>query len=216
MPGYESAHWAARDLGRIGHSAATARIDTGGYSLKRILVLILGSVILLSGATACGSSGKSSSPPAAAAGQASSSASSSTGTCAEAGTRKIPKTRLLADLGLTYGAFHRYLYKPYQAGAFHKGADGRTKAIIKAGLASAAIVKLLSNASKNAAADPTLCKYVPNIDNIKGGLAGLADKIKGGTASSSDVSNLNGQFDQLKNGTGFTSSDSNSSLPGLG
>jgi hypothetical protein len=184
--------------------------------LKRILVLILGSVILLSGATACGSSGKSSNPPAAAAGQASSSASSSTGTCAEAGTRKIPKTRLLADLGLTYGAFHRYLYKPYEAGAFHKGADGRTKAIIKAGLASAAIFKLLSNASKNAAADPTLCKYVPSIDNIKGGLAGLANKIKGGTASSSDVSNLNGQFGQLKNGTGFTSSDSNSSLPGLG
>ena len=31
--------------------------------------------------------------------------------------RKIPKTRLLADLALTYGAFHRYLYKPYKAGA---------------------------------------------------------------------------------------------------
>jgi len=183
--------------------------------VKRLLVLILGSVILLSGATACGSSSKSSSPPAAA-GQASSSASSSTGTCAEAGTRKIPKTRLLADLALTYGAFHRYLYKPYEAGAFHKGADGRTAAIIKAGLASAAIVKLLSNASKNAAADPTLCKYVPNIDNIKGGLTGLVGKIKGGTASSSDASNLSGQFDQLKNGTGFTPSDSNSSLPGLG
>ncbi len=188
--------------------------------MKRILILILGSVILLSGATACGPSSKSSSPPAssapAAAGQASSSASPSTGTCAEAGTRKIPKTRLLADLGLTYGAFHRYLYKPYQAGAFHKGATGRTKAIIKAGLAAAAVVKLLSNASKNAAADPTLCKYVPNIDNIKSGLTGLAGKIKGGTASSGDVSNLSGQFDQLKNGTGFTSSDSNSSLPGLG
>jgi hypothetical protein len=182
--------------------------------LKRILVLILGSVILLSGATACGSSSKSSSPPAAV--QASASASSSTGTCTEAGTRKIPKTRLLADLGLTYGAFHRYLYKPYEAGAFHKGTSGRTKAIIKAGLASAAIVKLLSNASKNAAADPTLCKYVPNIDNIKGGLTALAGKIKGGTASSSDVSNLSGQFDQLKKGAGFTSSDSNQSLPGLG
>lgn len=205
---------ATRTVGTTGNSVATARIVTGGYSLKRILILILGSVILLSGATACGSSSKSPSPPAAA--QASSSASPSTGTCAEAGTRKIPKTRLLADLGLTYGAFHRYLYKPYEAGAFHKGAHGRTKAIIKAGLASAAIVKLLSNASKNAAADPTLCKYVPNIDNIKSGLTGLADKIKGGTASSSDVSNLSGQFNQLKNGTGFTSSDSNSSLPGLG
>jgi hypothetical protein len=33
------------------------------------------------------------------------------------------KIRLLTDLALTYGAFHRYLYKPRQAGAFRKGAD---------------------------------------------------------------------------------------------
>ena len=47
---------------------------------------------------------------------------SSPASCASVGTRKIPKTRLLADLALTYGAFHRYLYKPYKAGAFRKGA----------------------------------------------------------------------------------------------
>lgn len=184
--------------------------------MKRILILILGTVLLVSVATACSSSSKTSNPPAAAASQTiSSTASPSSGTCAEAGTRKIPKTRLLADLALTYGAFHRYLYKPYQAGAFRKGASGRFKAIIKAALASAAIVKLLSNASKNAAADPTLCKYVPNIDNIKSGLASLASKIKGGTATSGDVGNLSSQFDQVKNGTGFAPS-AESSLPGLG
>src|SRR5512142_850696 len=38
---------------------------------------------------------------------------------------------MLADLAQTYGALHRYLYKPYEAGAFRKGADGRIKAIIK-------------------------------------------------------------------------------------
>ena len=188
----------------------------GEYSLKRIVIFILASVLLAGGVSACSTSSKSSSPPAAAASQTSSStASASSDSCAEAGTRKIPKTRLLADLALTYGAFHRYLYKPYQAGTFHKGASGRTTAIIKAGLASAAIVKLLSNASQNAAADPTLCKYVPNINNIKSGLSSLAGKIKGGTATSGEVSNLSGQFDQLQNGAGFTPSDS-SSLPGLG
>jgi hypothetical protein len=193
-----------------------SELSLGELSLKRILILILGLALLAGAATACSTSSKSSAPPAAAASQASSGAASpSSGSCAEAGTRKIPKTRLLADLALTYGAFHRYLYKPYEAGAFHKGASGRTKAIIKAGLASAAIVKLLSNASKNAAADPTLCKYVPSIDNIKGGLTSLADKFKGGTATSGDVSNLSTQFDQLKSGTGFTPPD-NSSLPGLG
>ena len=185
--------------------------------MKRLIAVIIGVAILFGGATACGPSSKST-HAATSASQAAPGAvtqSASAASCAKAGTRKIPKTRLLADLALTYGAFHRYLYNPYKAGSFHQGANGRTKAIIKAGLASAAIVKLLSNAGKNAAADPTLCKFVPNIDNIKSSLSNLANKIKGGTASSTDVDGTNSLFDQLKNGSGFTS-PSNSSLPGLG
>jgi hypothetical protein len=184
--------------------------------MKRVLALILGLMIMFGGATACSSSGKSTSAATsasqAAAGNASPSASAAS--CAQAGTRKIPKTRLLADLGLTYGAFQRYLYKPYKAGAFQKGASGRTKALIKAGLASAAIVKLLSNASKNAAADPTLCKYVPNINNIKSSLSNLTGKVKDGSASPSEIDGTSNLFGQLQNATGFTSS-TNASLPGL-
>ena len=129
--------------------------------------------------------------------------------------RDSAKTKFVAHAGLAFGAFHRYLYKPYKAGAFRKGADGRIKAIIKAGLATAVIVKLLSNAKENAAADPTLCKYVPSMDNIKASLSTLAAKIKGGSATSSDADSTNSLFDQLKNSTGFTA-PSTSSLPGLG
>jgi hypothetical protein len=178
--------------------------------MKRVLVLILGLMIMFGGATACSSSGTSTN----AATSASQSASAANASCAQAGTRKIPKTRLLADLGLTYGAFQRYLYKPYRAGAFQKGANGRTKALIKAGLATAAIVKLLSNASKNAAADPTLCKYVPNINNIKSSLSSLAGKVKDGTASTTDIDGTSNLFGQLKSATGFNPS-ANASLPGL-
>lgn len=178
--------------------------------MKRALTLIVLLAILLAGVTACGSSSKST-PTAtptsqAASGSAAQAASPASGSCASAGTRKIPKTRLLADLGLTYGLFHRYLYKPYKAGTFHKGASGRTKAIIKAALASAAIIKLLDNAVKNAAADPTLCKYVPNMANIKSSLSNLTGKIKDGTATGSDVDSASSLFDQLKNATGFTPS----------
>jgi hypothetical protein len=188
-------------------------------SMKRVIALVMGLMILLGGATACGSS-SSSTPATTSTSQTASStvtqtASPSTASCASAGTRKIPKTRLLTDLALTYGAFHRYLYKPYKAGAFRKGASGRTKAIIKAGLATAAIVKLLSNAKENAAADPTLCKFVPSMDTIKASLSNLANKIRGGTATSSDADSTNNLFEQLKNATGFTP-PSNSSLPGLG
>jgi hypothetical protein len=183
--------------------------------MKRVIALVVGLMILLGGATACSSSSSSTQAATPASQTASSTASPSAASCASAGTRKIPKTRLLADLALTYGAFHRYLYKPYKAGAFHKGADGRIKAIIKAGLATAVIVKLLSNAKENAAADPTLCKYVPSMDNITASLSTLADKIKGGSATSSDADSTNSLFDQLKNSTGFTA-PSASSLPGLG
>jgi hypothetical protein len=191
--------------------------DAGGMGLmRRVLSLVVMLVILFGGVTACGSSSKSTqaatSTTQAASASATQSASPSSATCASAGTRKIPKTRLLADLGLTYGLFHRYLYKPYKAGSFHKGANGRTAAIIKAALASAAIIKLLSNAVENAAADPTLCKYVPNIDSIKSSLSSLTGKIKDGTATSSDVESTSNLFNQLKNGTGFTPS-ANPSLP---
>jgi hypothetical protein len=187
--------------------------------MKRILALVMVLMIMLGGAAACSSSSSSTQAAATASqtasGTVADSASASAAACASAGTRKIPKTRLLADLALTYGAFHRYLYKPYQAGTFSKGAKGRTTAIIKAGLASAAIVKLLSNATQNAAADPTLCKYVPNLDTIKASLASLTSKIKGGSATSGDVNGTSGLFDQLKNATGFTAPSSDS-LPGLG
>jgi hypothetical protein len=175
--------------------------------MKRALTLIALLVILFAGVTACGSSSKSTqaatSTSQPASGSAAQSASPSSGSCASAGTRKLPKTRLLADLGLTYGLFHRYLYKPYKAGTFHKGASGRTTAIIKAAVATAAIIKLLDNAGKNAAADPTLCKYVPNMENIRSSLSGLTGKIKDGTATSSDVNGTSSLFDQLKNATGF-------------
>jgi hypothetical protein len=187
--------------------------------VKRVVALVMGLMILLGGATACGSS-SSSTPAAAPTAQSASAAGPQTGSpsaasCASVGTRKIPKTRLLADLALTYGAFHRYLYRPYQAGTFRKGAHGRIKAIIKAGLATAAMVKLLSNAEKNAAADPTLCKFVPSMGTIKASLSSLAAKIRGGTATSSDANSTNSLFEQLKTGTGFTPA-SNASLPGVG
>jgi hypothetical protein len=186
------------------------------YYAKRAVTLAAVLLILLGAATGCSSSSTSKNTASAASQTATSSqsASPSAASCASAGTRKIPKTRLLADLGLTYGAFHRYLYQPYKAGAFGKGASGRTKAIIKAGLAVAAIIKLLDNASKNAGADPTLCKYVPNIDNIKASLTALVGKIKGGTATAGEVDSTGNLFEQLKNQTGFTP-PANAKIPGL-
>lgn len=131
--------------------------------------------------------------------------------CASAGTRHFQKTRLVADLGGAYALFHRYLYKPYQAGTFKKGASGRTFAIVKATAAGAAITKLLKNAAENAQADPTLCKYVPSMETISSGLKGLTSKIIGGAATAGDLASTEGLFSKLKGVIGF----SDSKVPGL-
>lgn len=155
----------------------------------------------LTALTACGSdsSNSASSPTSAASGAAASATSSASGDASASGsgeasssssnakpidcptenTRKFAKTRFATDIGLTAGTFHRYLWKPYKAGTFQKGADGRTKALIKGGATAALDLKLLNNAVKNAQANPTLCKTiaqplgtaVENVKNMKGDLA---------------------------------------------
>ncbi len=139
---------------------------------------------------------------------------SASGACAQAGTRSFQKTRMVADLALAYGAFHRYLYKPYQAGKFTKGASGRTVAIIKGGLAAAAIAKLVKNAAANASADPTLCKAVPSLSSIAGQVGGLGSQLAGGAAAAGGLSQAEGLFGKLKSVVGF--GESATGLPGLG
>lgn len=76
--------------------------------------------------------------------------------CPTANTRSFAKTRFVADVGGSLFLMRRYVLQPYQAGSFRKGAKGRTKAIIKAGVAAATTAKLVKNASENAKANPTL------------------------------------------------------------
>ena len=104
--------------------------------------------------TAAGTPAAGASSPGAAGGSASPAA------CPTENTRSFAKTRFVADLGGAAFLTKRYIYDPYQAGTFQKGADGRTAAVVKAGLAAAASAKLLSNARENALANPTLCKTV--------------------------------------------------------
>jgi hypothetical protein len=179
-------------------------------SVSAVLVLTL---LIALGVGGCGSSSTPTSTTAGNSSTPSSSTAAAGGRCASAGTRHFQKTRLLADLGLAYGAFHRYLYKPYQAGAFRHGAPRRTLAIIKATGASAAIAKLMKNATANAQADPTLCKYVPSMSAISSTLSGLGGQLAGGGVVGG-LAQSEGLFAKLKSAIGF--SDSTNKLPGIG
>ena len=105
-----------------------------------------------------GSSTSSSSS--AGAGAATDTATGTSGPCPTSNTRSFAKTRFVADVGLAAGSFHRYIYKPWQAHKFDKGASGRVLAIAKAVATAGADAKLLVNATENAKASPALCNAV--------------------------------------------------------
>lgn len=105
--------------------------------------------------------------------------------CPTSNTRAFAKTRFVTDIGLTVGTFHRWIWKPYKAGTFQKGAHGRIKAIVKGVAVSALDLKLMNNAKKNVEANPTLCKVLGGpIEKAVGALGGLKGNITSGNLAS--------------------------------
>jgi hypothetical protein len=140
------------------------------------------------------------------------------GKCDQVGSQKLPKTRFLLHAGLAFGAFHRYIYKPFKSGGFSSGASGRTKTIVKAAIAGAFVIRELLEMDKFANADKTLCKIVPNIDGLGAGAAALVGKLKNGSGTPTDVTSLGSQFDSLQSQAasyGANIKDKSAKIPGL-
>jgi len=96
----------------------------------------------------------------------------------------------------------RYIYQPYQAQKFEKGAAGRRLALVKAAGAAAASAKLLQNASENAKADPTLCKTVAGpLNSLSTTLSGLTSSLGTGTFSPALLGGLGGAVTGLLDST---------------
>lgn len=114
-------------------------------------------------------------------GAATSSSGPTANACPTENTRSFAKTRFVADVGLAAGTFHRYIYKPYKAGTFKGGADGRKTALVKAVATAALDAKLISNATKNAKANPTLCRTLAtSLSRLSTRLDGLDGEITSG------------------------------------
>jgi len=133
-----------------------------------IVAVLLAVSLLLTGcggksSTATGSTGGGSSQSQASAapqGQASTGADAAGTQCPSSNAKNFAKTRFVLHTGEAFGAFHRYLYKPYQAGSFRKGSPGRIKAFVKAAAAALFIKRQVRLATEDVKANPTLCKAV--------------------------------------------------------
>ncbi|HZX05462.1 hypothetical protein [Kribbella sp.] len=108
-------------------------------------------------------------------------------TCPASNTKSFAKTKFVAHVGLAAGTFHRWIWKPYKAGTFAKGAHGRLKAAIKAGLSAAFIAHEVKVASDDVNASPALCKVLKKpLVALGNQLDGLKSKITSGDVSSLD------------------------------
>lgn len=155
--------------------------------LRRLLVALLLSCTVLAGATACGGDD----------GSGASSSASPTGT-SSAEAQKFAKTRFVTNAGLAAGATYQWVVKPYRAGKFKKGADGRTFALVKAGLAGGFAYNRLKAASDNAKGDPLLSKAVAPLSAGIASLKGLATKLRKGEAGEGDIGAFESVINSIK------------------
>ncbi len=150
--------------------------------MKRLLVLVVSLTLMGFLAGGC----KSSSTSAAGSGT---SASASAGTSAAATScpteaSGFAKTKFVSHVALGFGAFHRYIYKPYQAGTFRSGAHGRLAAFVKAGLAALFIKREIRLAGVAAQNSPALCKLILSpLRTVSETIQNAVSKLKGGDAS---------------------------------
>ncbi|MFD0683685.1 hypothetical protein [Actinomadura fibrosa] len=153
-----------------------------------------------------------------AAASAPSGSASGAAACPTEQTKKFAKTRFAADAGLSFGAFHRYIWKPYQAGDFQQGADGRKTALVKAAAAGAFAANRLNAARKLINADPKLCKALKQpADAVWSRLTALAKKLKSGQVDPGELGSLSGAIDGLKStAKDQTGTDIKEKSPNLG
>ena len=137
----------------------------------------------------CGSS--NSSPTSSAAAPAATAPASTTT------TTHLAKTKFVLHAGLTFGAFHRWIYKPAKAGELSHPLEHKLTTV-KAALAAAFVYHELKLALADAQSSPTLSKLVAPITDLQNKLHGLAGSVKSGGASASDVSGIDSTISQVK------------------
>ncbi|MEV7279581.1 hypothetical protein [Streptomyces sp. NPDC093111] len=153
---------------------------------RRAVVALFLSGALLVTTAACGGDGSQS---------MTTSADSTPTSSASFEQQKLAKTRFVANAGLAAGATYQWIVKPYRAGKFKKGADGRTFALVKAGLAGAFTYNRLKAALNNAKGDPLLSKAVAPLSAGIESLKELGTKLRKGEATDGDI----GSFDSIIN-----------------
>lgn len=139
----------------------------------RILAIIL-ALALMIGLTACGSS---------------TSSTSSSGASASPHVH-FAKTKFVLHAGLAFGAFHRYIYKPFRNGGFTPPLSHKA-AIVKAAVAALFAYHELKIALVDARSSPLLSKLVSPLTALQNKLNALHQSLRGGHLDASSIDGAN-------------------------
>lgn len=117
-------------------------------------------------------------------------------------TRTVPDVRLaetkfVLHTGLALGAFRRWIYRPWKAGTFKRGADGRVKALAKGAVAGAFTVKELESARNAALSDDRLRGLGDSMTKLIGQAQGLLPGLRSGTPSAGSIASLASGFEGI-------------------
>ncbi len=145
------------------------------------LIAVLLALTLAVGMAACGSSSGSSNangqPPAA---QTSSTPST-----------HLAKTKFVLHAGLAFGAFHRYIYKPYKEGKFSGGLFHHKLVTLKAALAAGFAYHEVRLALNDARSSKVLSTLLSPLLALQTKLSTLRGELKGGSANPGDITSAN-------------------------
>jgi hypothetical protein len=120
------------------------------------------------------------------------------------------KTKFLLHAGLAFGAFHRYIYKPYKAGGFTP-VSSRKLAIVKAGAAGLFVYHEIKIALVDAQSSSTLSKLVSPLTALEAKMSSLGTDLKSGKVNGSAISQANSSVSSL----GSKSASSGASIKDL-
>jgi hypothetical protein len=144
-----------------------------------VLLSVIASIAAF-GVVGCGSSSSSSSSA------SSGGAAVSSGTTSTASTTSFAKTKFILHVGLAGGAFHRWIYKPFKAGAFSKPLSHKL-AIVKAALSSLFIYHELKLAATDAKSSKILSTLVAPITASVAAMSALRSKLVKGKFDGAEI-----------------------------
>jgi hypothetical protein len=113
------------------------------------------------------------------------------GATSSTSTTHLAKTKFVLHAGLAFGAFHRYIYKPFKEGKFSGGLLHHKLATVKAGLAAAFAYHEVKLALQDAGSSKLLSKALGPLLALQTKLGALASGLKHGKVDGAAITSAN-------------------------